>query len=262
MGNGIERSHGDGRIDARDAVQAVNQTLTALHIFVVHLAQILLGCLQRRFGHNLSDKGRGESCLTEFHHGLPHFCVLRDECTDTDTALRVALRHGVNQDDVLLDTLQVAGADVWRTRIDVFAIHLVREQIQVVLLYQIANLVHLAACVQIARRVVRVANHDGACAVVDELLKLLYLRQRETLLDGRCNGANLCSCRDSKRHVVGVGRLRHDDFVARIEARQECKQHRLRTSRGDDDIVSRHINIIFRVVADEFLAIAQIALRG
>ena len=57
LGHSVEGAHRDGRIDAGDAVEAVDETLAALHILVVDIAVILLGSIERRLGHNLSDKG-------------------------------------------------------------------------------------------------------------------------------------------------------------------------------------------------------------
>ncbi len=156
----------------------------------------------------------------------------------------------------------MAGGDVGRTCVDVFAIHLVGEQVEVVFLHQVADLLHLAPRIEIARRVVRVADHDGPCAVVDEFLEFLHLGQRETLLNGGGYRADFRSGRDGKGHVVGVGRFWHDDFVAGVEARQEGEEHRLGTARGNDDVVGRHVDVVLGIVAHQLLPIAEVALGG
>ena len=117
----------------------------------------------------------------------------------------------------------MAGRDVGRSRVDVLAIHLVGEKIKVVFLHQVANLVHLASGVEIARGVVGIANQYGPCSVVDQLFELLHFGQRETLLDGGGNGSDFGTGRDGKRHVVGIGRLGHYNLIAGIEAAQESK---------------------------------------
>ncbi len=155
----------------------------------------------------------------------------------------------------------MASRDVRRAGVDVFAVYLVGEEIQVVLLHEVAYLVHLATCVQIARRVVGVADEDGTGVLVDKLLKLLHLRQRESLLNGSGYGANLGSCRDGKRHVVGIGWLRDDNLVARIETRHECEEHCLRSARRDDDVVGGDINLKSLVIFGEFLAIREVSCR-
>src|SRR3712207_2113288 len=46
FGNRIESSHRNGRIDAGNAVQPVDEAFAALHIFIVRLTRILLGCVE------------------------------------------------------------------------------------------------------------------------------------------------------------------------------------------------------------------------
>ena len=156
----------------------------------------------------------------------------------------------------------MAGGDIGRPRVDVFAVHLIGEEVQVVFLHQVAYLLHLAPRIEIARRVVRVADHDGACAVVDEFLEFLHLRQREALLNGGGYRADFRSSRDGEGHVVGVSRFGHDDFIARIEARQEGEEHRLGTARGDDDVIGRHVDVVLGIVPHQFLPVAEVALGG
>ena len=71
--------------------------------------------------------------------------VLGYERTDAYAAFRISFRHGVYQNHVVLDAFEVECRDVRRPRVDVFAVNLVREEEQVVLLHQIAYLVHLLA---------------------------------------------------------------------------------------------------------------------
>ena len=156
----------------------------------------------------------------------------------------------------------MAGADVRAARVDELAIDLVAEQIEVVLLHEVAYLVHFAACIEVARGVVRVADEDGSRLFVDEFLELLDLGQREAFVDGGRDGADDGACRDGERHVVGVGGLRHDDFVAGVQAGQEREEHGLAAAAGDDDVVGREVDVVLLVVADQLFAIAQIALAG
>ena len=96
--------------------------------------------------------------------------------------------------------------------------------------------------------------------LVDKLLKLLHLRQRETLLNCGCDGTYLCASRNGESHIVGVCRLRNDDFVARVKTRHKCEEHSLRTSSRDDDVVCVHVDVESLVVACKLLAIRQITL--
>ena len=134
----------------------------------------------------------------------------------------------------------MASRDIGRACVDIFAIHLIAEQIEVVFLHEVANLVHLTASVEVAGWVVGVANHDGTSALVDELLEF----------------------RNGKSHIVGVSGFGDDDFITRVQTTHESEKHRFASSRGDNDVVGRYVDVVFLVVAHQFLAIAQITLAG
>ena len=215
---------------------------------------ILARCIKRCLGSNLSEQWWRQSRLTELHHCSTQGFILGYQRTDTNTALGVSLRHRINQHHILLDTLQVARRDIWRAGIDKFAIDLVREEEQVVLLYKIANTIHLLACVEVARRVIRVTNQDTACALIYQLLELLYRRQGKAIFDSRCYRANYRTCRYGKCHIIGIRRLRNDNLVTRIETRHKGEQHRLRASRSYDNIIGREFYLVLVVVAHQLLA--------
>ena len=151
--------------------------------------------------------------------------------------------------------------DVRRARVDEFAVHLVAEEEEVVLLHQVADLVHLVLGIEVARRVVGIADEDGLRALVDEFLELLHLGQAETLVDGGRDGPDHRAGGDREGHIVGVRRLRDDDLVARIEAAHECEQHRLGAARGDDDLVRGELDLVALIVVHERLAQRAEALR-
>ena len=156
----------------------------------------------------------------------------------------------------------MARRDVGRTRIDEFAVDLVREEEQVVFLDQIADLVHLPPRIEVTRRVVGVADQDAARAFVDQFLELLDRGQREAVLDRRYHRADHRSGRDREGHVVGIGRFGDDDLVARVETRHEGEQHGFGTARGDDDLLGREFDLVLVVVGDQLLTQRTIAVAG
>ena len=155
----------------------------------------------------------------------------------------------------------MASGNIGRTGINVFTINLIGKEIEVVFLHKVTDLLHLTTRIKITRRVVGIANHDGARAVVDEFFKFLHLRQGETFLDRCGDGANLGTGRNGKRHIVGISWFGYDNLVARIEARHECKQNSFGTARGDDDVVCRYVDVVFGIIAHQFLAITEVTLR-
>ena len=68
---------------------------------------------------------------------------------------------------MLFYSFKVKSRDIWSVCIGKFAVHLVAEKEEVVALHNVANLHHLLAGIDVACRVVRVANHDGARAFID-----------------------------------------------------------------------------------------------
>ena len=154
----------------------------------------------------------------------------------------------------------MAGADIGAARVDKLAVHLVGEKVQVVLLHHVAYLVHLPTGVQITCGIVGVADEDGPGALVDELLKLFHLGQRKALFDGGGDGADDGSGRNGKRHVIGIGRLGHDNLVTGVQTCQEREEHGLRTAAGDDDVIGGELNAKLIIVAHQFPAVAEIAL--
>ena len=112
LGYRVEGTHRNRGIDARNAVESVDEAFTALHVFVIHFAEVFFRCVERCLGHDLSDEWGREAGLAEFHHGLADLLVLRNQGTDSDAALAIALRYGVDEHHVLLDAFQVAGGDI------------------------------------------------------------------------------------------------------------------------------------------------------
>ncbi|CCY66234.1 unknown [Prevotella sp. CAG:1124] len=155
----------------------------------------------------------------------------------------------------------MASTDVRRTCINILTVNFVGEQVKIVLLYQVAYLVHLPTRIKVSRRVVRITYKDGSRAVVDQLLKLLYLRQGEALFDCRSYCTYLGTGRYGKSHVIGVGRFWHDDFITRIQTRHKGEKYSLTSTACYDYVVGGYIDVVFLIVVDKLRTIAQIPLR-
>ena len=252
--HGVERTHWYGRINARDTVQAVNQELAPLHVLVVHFEHVLLRRVHAGFRHNLPEQRRAQARLAELHDALAHFLVLGHQRADTDAALAVTFRHGIDQNDILLNAVQVEGRNIGRARVAELAVNLVGEQVEVVLLDQVAYLVHFLAGVQVTGRVVRVANQYALGARRNQGLETLHGRQGETVLNARHDRFDNRAGGYGKGRVVGICRLRHNDFIARVKAGHERELHRFGTARRNDDFLGAHFYIETLVVKRHFLA--------
>ena len=151
----------------------------------------------------------------------------------------------------------MACRDVWRACVDEFPVYFVGEEIEVVLLDDVAELVHFAARVEISCRVVRVADEDGFGALCDEFLEFFYWRECETGVNGGGDCLDDCTCRHCESHVVCVCWLRNDDLVAWVEAGEECEEHSFGSTAGDDDVVRGEVDVELAVVFHKFLAKRQ-----
>ena len=67
--------------------------------------------------------------------------------------------------------------DVRASGINELTVHLIRKQIQIVLLHQITDLVHLPLGIEITGRIVRIADKDGLRTISDQLLEFLDWRK-------------------------------------------------------------------------------------
>ena len=143
--------------------------------------------------------------------------------------------------------------NVRRAGVDELAVDLVGKQVEVIFLYQIAYLVHLLLGIEVARRVVRVADEDGLRVFVNQLLELLHLRQAETFFDGRGDRTDYRSRRDGEGHIVRIGRFRDYYLVARIKTAHEGEKHRLATTCRDDDLIGMELDLVALVIAHQSL---------
>ena len=91
--------------------------------------------------------------------------------------------------------------------------------------------------------------------VLEEFDRIIGLDRLKAIhLNDSKNPFIFCSRRDGKCHVVGVGRFRHDNLVARVKARHESKQYRLGAAGGDDDVVNINLDVVVLVILLQFAA--------
>ena len=78
------------------------------------------------------------------------------------------------------------------------------------------------------------------------------MRKRKSLLDGGHNGFYHSSGRNGKSHIIGIGRLRDNDFISRIQTGEKSEKHSFAASGGDDDVIRTHFNLILVIIGNEF----------
>ena len=143
----------------------------------------------------------------------------------------------------------MAGRDIRRAGIYKFTIYFIGEKEQIVLLYKVTNLIHFTTGIQITGRIVGITNKNRFGTLINQFFKLLYFRKGKALFNGRSNGADLCSGRDCKCHIVSISRFRNDYFISRIQAGKEGKKYGFRTSWCNDYIVCCKVDIELCIIS-------------
>ena len=127
--------------------------------------------------------------------------------------------------------------DVRRTGVDKLPVNLVREEEKVVFLHKVANLIHLAAGVEVAARIVRIADEYTFGALGDKFLDFIDMWQRESLLYRGDNRTDDGSGGNGERHVVSVCRFRNNNLISRIETGEKSKENSFTASCRDDYVI-------------------------
>ena len=143
--------------------------------------------------------------------------------------------------------------DIRSPRITEFTIYLIREQEQIIFLYDITNLIHFLLCVQITGRIIRVTDQDRFGTRSDQLLKPFHRRKSKAFIDSRRNCFDHSSTGNGKRHIVCIRRFGNNNFIPRIQTSHKRKEYSFRASGSDDYIFNIDIDIEFRIIFNQFL---------
>ena len=173
------------------------------------------------------------------------------------TALGITLRHGVHDDDIVLDPFEGQGADIGLAVVAEFAVDFVGDEEEVMAADDVAQGLQLGAAVDIAGRVVGVADQDAPGAGRDDLLEFFDRRKGEAVLDAGGHAADLQSGGHGEAQVVGVAGLDHDELVTRVEAGQEGQQQGFGAAAGHHDLVGGDADAEAGVIARQGLTQGQ-----
>ena len=125
-----------GGVYARNAVQAFDKEVPALFVLVVALFGVLFRSLDGGVCHQLAQQRGAQTGLAVLHDGVVHQAVAGNQHAHADTALRVALAHGIDQDYMFRDT-QRHGAHIGLVGVNEFSIYLICNEIEVVFNHQL-----------------------------------------------------------------------------------------------------------------------------
>ena len=256
LADGVEGTLGVRAEAAGDLVDALDDDVAAAHILLHDVVKVLLRRVNGGLSEDLAERRWRQTGLGQTHHGAEELAVARDDASHTGTAGAVALRHRVEQHDIVLAARQVEHREVLLAVVAELAVHLVGKEVQVVLLAECADSIEVFLAVQVARRVVGVAYHDGTRVGRDVFLKVVHQRQGETALDVAPHGDDLGVAELGEGVVVGVIGLGDDDLVAGVEAAGESHLQSLAAAGGHQYALGRDVDAVLLVVLAQLLAVA------
>ena len=126
--------------------------------------------------------------------------------------------------------------------------------------HQFPQLEQLFRRVEVAGRIVRIADEDGLGLVRDGVLEIFGGRQREPVFYSGCDSFYRESGSLGETQIVRIARFRDNHLVARVEYGEKRRKQRLRAACSDDYFVRGQVNAEFPVVVPEFFTQGRCAL--
>ena len=247
----IERAARHIEHDAGDLAQLAAERVAALFILLAHGGKILRADGVERGRRDLVERRDRKSCLAVFHRVVHELLILGDQAADTRAAGGKALGDRVDDDDVVTRPVgKLAKRLELLPAVDEFAVRLVADEEQIMLLCDIDEHLHLLVAQHNAGRVAGVRDHDGARVLVDERFDLLALSVAIPLLRAGRDRANRCTAGAGHRVVVGVERLGNENFVAVVKNALQRDLKRFAAAGGDVDLalVEVHVELVIVVL--------------
>ena len=248
-GHHVERATRHVEHHAGDLAELAAERVAALLILVAHGGKILGADGVERGRRDLVERRDRKSCLAVFHRVVHELLILGDQAADTRAAGGKAL--GDRVDDVVPRPVgKLAKRLELLPAVDEFAVRLVADEEEVVLLSDIDEHLHLLVAQHNAGRVAGIRDHDGARVLVDERFDLLALSVAIPLLRAGRDRANRCTAGAGHRVVVRVERLGNQNFVAVVKNALQRDLKRLTAADGDVDLalVEVHVELVIVVL--------------
>ena len=137
---------------------------------------------------------------------------------------------------------------MWLVCVAELAVHLVREEEEIVLACDFSESKHAFLRVLCTCRVARVADEDCLGLIGDSLLELFDVRYLESVSDVSRDCLEGKTVHEGECVVVGVEWLENDYFVARVTSDFKCQVHTLATCNCGDELVNSDVDTDLLVV--------------
>ncbi len=200
--------------------------------------------------------------LTELQYRSHQFGVPADKAAHPCSARAVPLGHAVHQYRPVFDSGQIEDARVLGVvLVDELAVRLVADEEESVLDAQTRKHLQFQSGVNRAGRVARVGIDDCPGPASDGPFELGLGRQGKAGLGqtGYRDELDAGGCRESR--IVGVERLRHDDFVTGVGHRVQRERYCLAAAGRNKNVLGPHLYSHTAIVLNQRVNIVLQALR-
>ena len=158
------------------------------------------------------------ACLCKLQSRLIHLGIPSNQGSNPGSAHAVALRHRINQNQMLLHAFQGQGAGKRLPVVHKLAVHFVGKQKQIVFQHQTAQGFQGRFRIHGSGRIPRIAYHNGLGFRSNFFGKGRRRRQGKPIINVGRNRHNLRPGSNSKGGIIRIKRLWNNHFVARIQA--------------------------------------------
>ncbi|MPM83131.1 hypothetical protein SDC9_130194 [bioreactor metagenome] len=190
------------------------------------------------------------------------FLIAGDQNAHAGAAGGEPLGYGINDNDIVGRILKFQHGGQLLAAIDKFAVHLIADHKQVMLLGDIHDQLHLVVSQDHAGGVAGVGDHNGAGMLVDLRLNLLAVSIVITLFRGGGNWMDLAAGNPGERVIVWIEGLWNQDFVPVVQNALQNHLQRFAAAGGSQNVAGIQLDVQLCIVTADGLHKLGNAWRG
>ena len=233
----IERAARAFADDAGDLLQSREHGVAAAAVFLADGVKIVRLHAVERGGSHLIERGDGQPRLTVFERLRHKLAVAADQAADARAAGGKTLGNGIGDDQIFLASCELGKRAERLVAVDEFAVDLVCDQEQVMLLCKVQQQLHLRVRQDGAGGVAGICDQNGARAGRERGLELFAGGVEKALLGARRNGVDGCAGGADECAVIRIKRFCENDLVTFVEDAVERDLKRLTAAGRDEDVL-------------------------
>ena len=181
---------------------------------------------------------------------------------DTDPALVVALRNGINHHNLVFDSLQLESRLYRLSGIAELSVNFIGEEVEIMLLHHIPDFIELLIGIDGTGGIIGITDENSFGGRSDPFFKLFDGRQPESLFNRTGKADDPRPGGFGEGHIIGVGRFRENHLIARIESGEEREEHCLGSAARYDYFLRRDFDSVPAVILRHLAAHTVVSVTG